>query len=96
MRFAILSDVHANWYGLDVVLPDARGDYDRLIRLGDIVGYGAYPHECCEFLQRHDALCMLGNHDAATLGWAIYDEWNLVAVHALDWTRDRLSSNNQL
>lgn len=95
MRIAILSDVHSNLFALRAVLDEAAGLYDELLCLGDVVGYGAHPNECCELLEQRGAKCVLGNHDAAVLGWEIYDEWNPRAVESLDWTRDQLSVSGQ-
>lgn len=94
MRYALLSDIHANRPALEAVLSAARGRYETLICLGDVVGYGAHPNECCELLRENGAICVLGNHDAAVLGLEIYDEWNEIAVSSLDWTRRQLSREN--
>src|SRR5688572_28090733 len=44
VRYLILSDLHANVHALDAVLVDAAAiDCDRILCLGDLVGYGADP-----------------------------------------------------
>lgn len=94
MRFLILSDIHSNRFGLEAALQDAAGKYDRVLCLGDIVGYGAHPNECCQVMQDLGAQCLLGNHDAAALG-SIGIEWfNPVAAVAALWTRDQLTPEN--
>ena len=46
MRFLILSDIHGNIDALDAVLDrNPRDSYDRLLILGNLVGYGAAPNE---------------------------------------------------
>ncbi len=95
MRFLIVSDVHGNRFGLEAVLEDARGDYDRIVCLGDVVGYGAHPNECCQLLRDHNALCLLGNHDAAALGNISIEWFNPVATAAILWTREQLSPDNR-
>lgn len=94
MRYLIVSDVHGNRFGLEAVLQDTRDAWDKVICLGDVVGYGAHPNECCEMLRSVDAMVLLGNHDAAALGWLNTDYWNDVARSAMAWTRDRLSKEN--
>ena len=45
MRYLILSDIHANLDGLETVLAHASGAWDKVLVLGDLVGYGAEPNE---------------------------------------------------
>jgi predicted phosphodiesterase len=63
-RIALFSDIHANWSALTAALEHARGRYDTVWFLGDIVGYGPYPVECARFAQalNQTQLCV-GNHD---------------------------------
>ena len=42
LKIAILSDIHANWQGLEAVLADCP-PVDETICLGDVVGYGGDP-----------------------------------------------------
>jgi len=95
MRLLILSDVHGNRFGLDAVLAAAHDDYDEVLCLGDVVGYGAHPNECCEVLRAHNTLCLSGNHDAAALGLIDIDWFNPVAKAAILWTREQLSEDNR-
>jgi predicted phosphodiesterase len=95
MRFLILSDIHGNRFGLESVLANASGEYDTLLCLGDVVGYGAHPNECCEILRQHNAVSLSGNHDAAALGLIDIDWFNPVAKAAILWTRAQLSDTNR-
>ncbi|MBC7645543.1 MAG: metallophosphoesterase, partial [Pseudopedobacter sp.] len=46
MRYLLLSDIHANSPALEAVLWDAFGrNVDRVISLGDALGYGPFPME---------------------------------------------------
>jgi diadenosine tetraphosphatase ApaH/serine/threonine PP2A family protein phosphatase len=66
MRIGIFSDVHANLEALQAVLNAyQKAQIDRYICLGDIVGYGANPNECCQIVRDLTDLVVLGNHDAA-------------------------------
>ena len=52
MRFAILSDIHANLEALEAVLADARSqNCTHFVCLGDVVGYNANPSECVKIIQ---------------------------------------------
>jgi predicted phosphodiesterase len=95
MRFLLLSDVHGNRFGLEAALQDAQGQYDRVLCLGDVVGYGAHPNECCETLRSLDALSLMGNHDAAALGRIDVNWFNPVALTAILWTREQLTAENR-
>lgn len=97
MRVAILSDIHGNLEALEAVLADARElGYDRLVCLGDIVGYGADPEECVLRIRESawsdeiGLVVVQGNHDAAVAGG---DDryFNPDARRAVGWTRDNLS-----
>ena len=94
MRILLLSDVHGNKHGLQAAL-DAAGRVDRIVCLGDVVGYGAFPNECCEILRDANAVCLSGNHDAAALGLISIEWFNDVATDAILWTRKQLTSQNR-
>lgn len=69
MRIAIMSDIHANPRALESVLEDARSQgCERIICLGDIVGYGYDPVSCIDLCRKNDVKCLLGNHDAGLVG----------------------------
>ena len=74
MRFAVLTDIHANREAFEAVLADvAVHGVDRIALLGDLVGYGADPEWCCDkaaALVAEGALCVRGNHDNAAAGAA--------------------------
>ena len=65
MRYAIITDVHANVFALKAVLKEIDElNVDKIICLGDIVGGGAYPDETVQLIKkRKDILCVKGNHD---------------------------------
>src|SRR5258707_924798 len=69
MRIAVISDIHSNIGALTEVLRVADSHkVDRIISLGDIVGYGASPNPCCELVRSVAEVTLLGNHDAAGAG----------------------------
>ena len=66
MRYAILSDVHANAAALRAVLTDAADMHaERIVCLGDVLGYGPEPVEALELVYRRAHVCLAGNHDDA-------------------------------
>ena len=91
MRYAVLSDIHANLEALSAVLDALQSDpVDRILCLGDIVGYGADSMPCWEKLQEREAFIVCGNHEAGCIGKLPLDWFNPAARAALEWTRDRL------
>lgn len=66
MRYALLSDVHANLPALEAVLADiaARPDVDAVHHLGDLVGYGPWPNEVVAALQAAGITGVSGNYDS--------------------------------
>jgi len=94
-RFAVFSDIHGNLPALNHFLQhaDATG-YDALFCLGDIVGYGAHPNECCDAIRRRNIPSVLGNHDEMALKPDEADNFNDIARRAIHWTHDQLRPEN--
>lgn len=92
MRLALISDIHANLEALEATLADiAAQDVDRIVCLGDIVGYNANPAECIALIRDADALCVAGNHDLAVCGRIPTKHFPATAARAVQWTQRRLS-----
>src|SRR5689334_16847705 len=70
VRYLVLSDIHANLQALQAVVADASAiGYDAVVCLGDLVGYGANPHEVIqEFLALGPVATVRGNHDKVCAG----------------------------
>ncbi len=95
MRFAIISDIHANIQALGRVLDRCdREAVDEIICLGDVVGYGGNPNECCELLREYCSVVLMGNHDAATSGVMDADYYYESARRVLYWSRAELTEEN--
>jgi diadenosine tetraphosphatase ApaH/serine/threonine PP2A family protein phosphatase len=85
MRIGIFSDVHANLEALQAVLKACQAaDIDRYMCLGDIVGYGANPNECCQIVRDLTDSVVMGNHDAACCGRMSTDWFNPAARAAVE------------
>jgi predicted phosphodiesterase len=94
MRLAILSDIHANIEALRASLGVIGSDrIDRIVCLGDIVGYNADPAACVDAIRACGALCVAGNHDRAVCGQISTAGFSPVAARAVGWTRGRLDDD---
>ncbi len=93
MRYAIVSDIHANLEAFTAVLEDIekRGGVQKIFCLGDIVDYGPNPHECIELLRLRDHIAVSGNHDLAAIGKMDTTDFYLDAVAANLWTSRQLT-----
>ncbi len=94
MRYLILSDIHANLTALDAALEAAKGRWNGVACLGDLVGYGPQPNEVVEHIRSLGAIAIRGNHDKAVTGLADAEDFNPLARAATLWTRDRLHPAN--
>ena len=63
MRHLVLSDIHGNWPALEAVL-QAAPPFDRVLFLGDAVGYYPDGDRVLGWLREVGAECVLGHHDA--------------------------------
>jgi diadenosine tetraphosphatase ApaH/serine/threonine PP2A family protein phosphatase len=97
MRYLILSDIHANFEALEAVLAEApRQTFDRLLVLGDIVGYGADPNAVVDRVRSLAPDMMIrGNHDKVSAGVESADGFNHAARDAAMWTFDTLRPENR-
>lgn len=97
MLLAILSDIHANREAFEAALAAATGaGAERIVLLGDIVGYGADPEWCAEkamALAGAGALVLRGNHDDAVGNPSA--SMNPTATLALEWTRRQLGETTR-
>ncbi len=94
MRTLVLSDLHANLTALQASLKAAEGKWDRVVCLGDVVGYGPDPNEVTSWVREAGAVTIRGNHDKAVAELMPTDDFNPVAKQAVAWTRSQLSNEN--
>jgi predicted phosphodiesterase len=66
MRYALISDIHANLPALRAVLDDikAREDVDAIYHLGDLTGYAPWPNEVVALLREQGVPGVAGNYDS--------------------------------
>jgi diadenosine tetraphosphatase ApaH/serine/threonine PP2A family protein phosphatase len=95
MRIGIISDVHANIEALRAVFEAYESErIDKFVCIGDTVGYGASPNECCDLIRSKVAFTILGNHDAAVAGRMDYSYYYDAARNALDLHARQLTPEN--
>lgn len=94
MPYLILSDLHANREALEAVLRDASGRYDRILCLGDVVGYGADPNHAVEWVRANAAAVIRGNHDRICVDDDSIEDYNYAAQASAQWTRGALTTEN--
>ncbi|HUE87558.1 MAG TPA: metallophosphoesterase family protein [Vicinamibacterales bacterium] len=97
MRYLVLSDIHANLEALNAVLAVAEElPSDRLLVLGDLVGYGADPNAVVEKVRALQPHALIrGNHDKVGSGIESAEGFNAVARSAIRWTYDALTPDNR-
>jgi len=96
MRFAVFSDIHSNLEALEAVLADARARAcTQFVCLGDVVGYNANTHECIERVRAMDCPIVKGNHDEQASLIESSRDFNELAEHAIEWTRDNLTEEDK-
>lgn len=92
MRLAIIADIHGNYRALQAVLADlAPLAVDRIVSLGDTIGYGPEPEEVVQTLRAHQVVSVMGNHELALVSQGYCNRLHLVAAQSLALTRTLLS-----
>jgi predicted phosphodiesterase len=100
VRHLILSDIHANHEALTAVLKHAKGRYDRILCLGDLVGYGSDPNEVVDWAREivdadgGNNKIIRGNHDKACCGLDSIEDFNPAAQASSVWTSETLTETN--
>lgn len=97
MRYLLLSDIHSNDQALSAVLARVkRKRFDRVVCLGDFVGYAADPNKILDRIRTLPRLSVSirGNHDKVVAGQDAGEMFNPPALLAARWTAERLSREN--
>lgn len=97
MKYLILSDIHSNLEALSAVLAQVkRKKFDKVLVLGDLVGYGANPNQTIDIIRRFKASIVIrGNHDKVASGLEAGDNFNRAAMQSALWTRNKLTPENR-
>ncbi len=97
MRYLVLSDIHSNIEAFNSVLSFfERKRYDKVLFLGDLVGYGAAPNQVIDRFKRirKKKVYVRGNHDKVCAGLEEGNHFNDKAKVAAEWTAKKLSQAN--
>ncbi|MCS7242262.1 MAG: metallophosphoesterase family protein [Candidatus Caldatribacterium sp.] len=89
----LLSDIHGNFDALEAIAQNLCEE-DTILVLGDIVGYGAEPDRCVQWVRERKAHCLIGNHEACLLGMLPISWFNPKAAETILWTRRNISPVN--
>jgi predicted phosphodiesterase len=92
LRYALISDIHANLQALIAVFSHVDTQHvDSIICLGDMVGYGPSPNECISLISQRCNIILTGNHDFACIDDGEKERFNQYARIAIEWTIDQLN-----
>jgi len=92
MRYAFISDIHANLQAWRAVHLDIRSSkIDYILCLGDVIGYGPAPVEVLHEVHAHVDAFVLGNHDAIVSGRMDDSSFNPHAREMIRWTASKLN-----
>lgn len=95
MKYAIVSDLHANESAFRHVLEDARlCGATEIVCLGDVVGYGPLPAETVALARQNCRVVLAGNHDDAVSGRADAADFVDLAGDAVQRHREALGSDD--
>ena len=97
MKYLIISDLHSNLEALSAVLASVkRKKFDRVLVLGDLVGYGANPNQVVDIVRRtKQAVVIRGNHDKVACGIENGENFNRAAQASAQWTQKKLTPENR-
>lgn len=92
VSFAVLSDLHGNFEAARRVFEDIdTRSVDEIYCLGDVVGYGPQPQECCDLLRDRDVKLVQGNHEQGLINIHYLNTFNQPARDALRKTREMIT-----
>ena len=95
MKYAIISDIHANLTALKNVIADAKAcRVDKFVCLGDVVGYGPQPAETLALVRETCFVTLAGNHDDAVSGRGDASTFIDFAKDAVERHREALSEGD--
>ncbi|KMQ50204.1 metallophosphatase [Chitinispirillum alkaliphilum] len=68
---------------------------NRIVCLGDIVGYYPNPQKCIELVRKHVDICVAGNHDYAAIEKIHTNNFSFYAFAAMEWTKRHISDKDK-
>jgi predicted phosphodiesterase len=96
MKYAIISDIHANLEALNAALADIHAlNITHIACLGDIVGHGPNPKECLDIIRALNIPCVKGNHDEYCSNDEPLPGMIHHAMKAVEWMRKQLTAEDR-
>jgi diadenosine tetraphosphatase ApaH/serine/threonine PP2A family protein phosphatase len=100
MRYAVITDIHANLEALEAVLAKIdelaqEEPVEHIWFLGDLVGYGPNPNECIVKLRARTETIIAGNHDWAAVGKIDLEDFSEAARVSAEWTAEQLTEEHR-
>jgi len=93
--YGVIGDIHSNYEALSAVVDALQHEHvDKILCVGDIVGYAAEPIKCIELIQELHCITVVGNHDSAVVGKFPIAYFNNNAQIAAKWTAQQLSEQH--
>ncbi|HEY9778063.1 MAG TPA: metallophosphoesterase family protein [Planktothrix sp.] len=93
MKIALIADLHANAVAFNSVL-DVIDSCDRVVCLGDVVGYYTQVNETIDLLRKYNPLCIMGNHDYFVLNGCPKELQDSVQF-GIDYARRTITAQNR-
>src|SRR5262245_7947109 len=94
MRVAVISDIHGNLHALEAAVAALKDEQPHAVWcLGDLVGYGPKPNECCARVAALADVCLIGNRDLGVLEQISLEEFSLEAAASARWTQGVLDES---
>ncbi len=94
MIYGIIGDIHSNYDALTSVVNELKQEHvDKILCIGDIVGYAAEPARCIELVRELNCITVAGNHDYATVKKFPVEYFHVDARTAVLWTAEQLSED---
>jgi predicted phosphodiesterase len=95
MVYAVISDIHSDIHALNSVLNRINTmQFDKIVCLGDIVGYGENAEEVVQEILKQNITCVCGNHEKALFNEEAFEFMNDKAKKAININHDQLSDTS--
>lgn len=92
MVYALISDIHSDIHSLNSVLNRINTmKFDKIVCLGDIVGYGENAEEVVQEILKQNITCVCGNHEKALFNEEAFEFMNEKAKKAININHDQLT-----
>lgn len=95
MIYGVIGDIHNNYDALEAVIHELQQAHvDKMLCVGDIVGYAAEPARCIDLVRELSCAVVAGNHDYAVVGKFPSNYFHSDAREAVSWTARHLSDEH--